>query len=328
MVAPRYTRRRERGLLVTLSHVLNELRYPTTPRAKISVGVLAALLFLFLCLVVVGGFLLSGALVLRQAGESIDPSGLLINVEVVEFTTPEGETLKGWFFPGSRGGPAVILCHGYRSSRLDILTLTTTLQNHGYNVFTFNFAGHGDSPVGYTTLGYKETEELLAALEALAARDDIDRERIGLWGYSLGGYAVLNAAPRFPAVKAVAVDSVYLRPSQMLELDRNRVGLGHIPVLSSVTLLEFYFLSWFWGNPGSLLESVADTAGLPKLFITGNDAPQLAEMTRDLFASAPGPKELKEMSGTNMATLLEDQRRDYERLVANFFLRYLPLVET
>lgn len=324
----RYGRRRERNLLAAVGRLLNEVRYPTTRRAKIIVGILAVLVFSFLGLAVVGGFFLSRALMPPQGGETLDPTSVLGNAQLVQFQTREGETYTGWFFPGLRRAPVVVICHGYRSSRSEILTLATSLQQHRYNVLAFNFAGHGESPVGYTTLGYRETEELLAALEMLAARKDIDTQRIGLWGYSLGAYAVLSAAPQFPPVKAVIVDSLYPRPSDLLRLELKRLGASGFPLLSTITTLEFHLLSLLYGREPDSVEALEHLAGTPKLFIAGDDAPELAAMTRALYQQAPGPKDLQVLPRTNVPSLVEEERRNYENLVVSFFFRHLPLVSS
>jgi len=326
VATPRYGRRRERGLWVAIGNLLNELRYPTTLRGKIIVGTLAALIFSFLSLALVAALLLSRALFPLQTGETIDPTSFLGNVESLEFITPDGNSHSGWFFPGLRGAPVVVICHGYRSSRSEILTLATSLQQHRYNVFAFNFAGHGESPVGYTTLGHKETAELVAALEMLAARDDIDTNRMGVWGYSLGAYTALNAAQQFPRVKAVAMDSIYPRPDDLLRRELARGGGGGIPLVTTLTVLEFHVFSLFTGSSPDPVEGLPRTGGLAKLFVVGDDAPALAEYTRELYQEAPGPKELVQLPRTNMALLVEDERRNYENLVVTFFLRTLPLV--
>jgi len=328
VAAPRYGRRRERGLFVAIGNLLTELRYPTTRRGKIIVGMLAVLIFSFLSLALVSGLLLSRALLPLRAGETIDPTSFLGNVEILPFETPDGETHSGWFFPGLRGAPVVVICHGYRTSRTEILTLATSLQQHRYNVFSFNFAGHGESPVGYTTLGFKETNELLAALEMLATRTDIDTQRMGVWGYSMGAYAALSAAQQFPRVKAVALDSIYPHPADLLRRELTRGGGGSIPLAPALATLEFRVFNLFTGSGPDPVAALPQTVGLPKLFILGDDTPQLADFTRELYQQAPGPKELVQLPRTNMASLVEDERRNYENLVVSFFLRNLPLVSS
>lgn len=326
MAVPRYGRRRERGLQAGLGHLLSELRNPTTPRAKIIAVSLAVIVFSLLTLAVVGGFFLSRVLNPLQAGETIDPTQFLGNTTALEFQGPGGESHNGWFFPGLRNAPLLVLCHGYRSSRSEILTLATSLQQHRYNVFAFNFGGHGESPVEHTTLGLRESEELRAALAMLARRDDIDTSRIGLWGYSMGAYVALRVAPDFPGVRAVVVDSAYPSPATLLGIELGNLGAGSVPLLPTFAMLEFRAYSLSSGGPGDVTALLPRLSGISKLFIAGDDARQLAAFTQQLHAAAPGPKELVVLPRTSMASLVEEERRNYENLVVSFFLRTLPLV--
>ncbi|MGH9861977.1 MAG: alpha/beta hydrolase [Candidatus Acidiferrales bacterium] len=326
MPAPRYGRRRERGLLVALSGFFSELRTPTTQRAKIIAITLAIVIFAFLGMLVIGGFMLSRVLNPVQAGETIDPTQFLGSTVSLDFQGPDGLTRTGWFFPGLRNAPLVVLCHGYKSSRSEILTLANSLQQHRYNVYVFNFAGHGDSPVTYTTLGLQETDELRAALRMLTGRDDFDRQRIGLWGYSLGAYAILRVAPEFPQVKAVALDSVYPSPTALLRRELSQLGANALPLLAPVTVAEFNLFARFYGGSRDVALDLSGLTAIPKLFIAGDDTPNLAQMTQDLHARAPGAKQLVVLPRTNQASLIEEERRNYENLVISFFLRNLPLV--
>ncbi len=322
----RYGRRTERGLLTAIGRFVGDIRTPTTKRGKIAAVTLAVVVFSLVTLLVVSGFFLSRALNPLQAGETINPTRFLQNAQSLEFQATDGTTHAGWFFPGLRGAPLLILLHGYKSSRSEVLTLATSLQQHRYNVFTFNFAGHGESPIGYTTLGGKELQELRGALTLLQARTDIDTNRIGLWGHSLGAYVALQVAPEVPGVKAVIVDSVYPSPSDLLRRELEHMGADTFPGVAGAGVLEFRVLSVFYGTPGDVAPSLNATAGLPKLFITGEDAPRLAALTRQLYNQGPGPKELVALPRSTMAAMVEEERRNYENVVVTFFSRTLPLV--
>jgi pimeloyl-ACP methyl ester carboxylesterase len=290
---------------------LAELRNPTTGRGKAVAVTLAIVLFSLMTVGVVSGFFLARALNPVQGGETIDPTRFLGNAQTLEFTTPSGKIHNGWFFPGLRGAPVIVICHGYKSNREEILTLGTSLQQ----------AGHGESPESYTSLGFRESAELQAAVDMLSQRTDIDTQRMGLWGYSMGAYAALQVSSRTPAVKAVVVDSVYPHPTAMLEVE-----LRELPLLSSVAVIEFRILSFFTGGfGGDLSEDINALAGTPKLFIAADDAPPLANMTRQLYGTAPGPKDLMTLPRTSMSALLEEERRGYENVVVTFFLSNLPL---
>ena len=194
--------------------VLSELRYPTTRLAKVFSGLLALLLFGVVSIATICGFLLFQILKPPRTPAAFD-----LNV------------MMGWFFPGLRGAPTVIVSHGYLSQRADVLTLAAALQEHEFNAFVFDFTGQGSSP-GVTTLGYREAGELRAAVQALAKRDDIDPRRFGLWGVDLGAYASLDVASSDPRIAAFAVDSVYGSPQDLLQIEVKRSGLGAMPFVS------------------------------------------------------------------------------------------------
>ncbi len=304
---------------------MDEVRNPTTSRGRILVVALAALALILLALLVASGLFLSRVLRPLRAVETITTDSFFGTAETIEFQTPDGRSHSAWFFPGLRGAPVIVLCHGYRSSRAEVMGLATSFQMHRYNVLVFNFAGHGDSPADYTTLGNRESAELLAALEMLKSRRDVNSSQVGLWGYSLGGYAALSAAPDFPGVKVIVVDSAYEHPADLLRRELNRLGADLIPLVSTVTVLEFRLFSVFQASRPSPRQSLERLGGVSKLFIVSEDAGPFGGYTRELAGAAPPPKELAMLPRTDLSTLNEEERRAYENLVVRFFLQNLPV---
>ncbi len=325
MATLRYGRRRDRGLIAALSRLLDEIRSPTTSRGRFLVVTLAALALLLLSLLVASGLFLTRVLKPLRAAETVTTDSFFGTAETIEFQTPDGRSHSAWFFPGLRGAPVIVLCHGYRSNRAEVMGLATSFQMHRYNVVVFNFAGHGDSPAGYTMLGNRESAELLAALEMLKERKDVDSSHVGLWGYSLGGYAALSAAPDFPGVKAIVVDSAYERPTDLLRVELSRIGADVIPMVTPVAVLEFRVFSAFQAGRPAPRQSLERLGGVQKLFIVSEDAGPFGGYTRGLAEAAPPPKELAMLPRTNLSALNEEERRAYENLVVRFFLQNLPV---
>jgi pimeloyl-ACP methyl ester carboxylesterase len=312
-------------LLAALSQLLDEIRNPTTSRGRILVVVLAALALILLLLVAASGLFLSRVLKPVRTAETITTDSFFGTAETLEFTEPGGRSHSAWFFPGLRGAPVIVLCHGYNSSRSEVMTLATSFQMHRYNVLVFNFAGHGESPAGFSTLGHRESAELLAALEMLKERKDMDARRVGLWGYSLGAYAALSAAPDYPGVKAIVVDSAYHRPVDLLRMELSRLGADLIPLVSQVAVLEFHLFSLLQTSRPSPRQALERLGGVQKLFIVSQDAGPLGGYTRELAEVAPPPKEVAALARTNLPSLSEEERREYDNLVIRFFLKNLPV---
>jgi pimeloyl-ACP methyl ester carboxylesterase len=299
--------------------VLSELRNPTTRLSKIFSGLLALLLFAVISVSTISGFLLYEILRPARNPASFDLSVMMGHPTTFSFPVAGTGPREGWLFPGLRGSPAVIVCHGYQSQRADVLTLVTALQDHQFNVFLFDFSGHGTSS-GLTTLGYRETAELRAAVEALSTRDDVDPRHFGLWGVDMGGYAALKVAESDPRIAALVVDDAYSDPRDMVQIEVKKSGLSSLPGVLRFTDFAFRLMNYSnWKEP-SASALLGKTQGIPKLFVQADDRAALADETLRLFARAPEPKQaLRErLSYRDMS---DDDRKAYESQIVNFFLQ-------
>ena len=132
--------------------ILYELRYPSRWYTKILTALLAVAFFAVLATTAIAGFLLYRIVKPQRTSTDISMESFPGRPEIVGFSVPGLGKREGWFFPGLRGAPTIVLCHGYESSRGELLTLVSALQDHQYNVFVFDFAAHGVNP-GITTFG-------------------------------------------------------------------------------------------------------------------------------------------------------------------------------
>lgn len=163
------------------------------------------------------------------------PAKFHVAFENVEFKTKDGLRLKGWFIPSKKlNVPTIILLHGYPADMGDILPSRLFLQKY-YNLLFFDFRYLGESEGSYSTLGIKEVADLNAALDYLKSRGI---ERVGVWGFSMGGAVALRTALHRPEIKAVIAESAYAR------LDMLADEAYPIPVINKLLgkLLRF----WVW----------------------------------------------------------------------------------
>lgn len=302
--------------------VLSELRYPTTRLAKLLSGLLAIILFGFVSIATVSGFLLYQVLKPERAPSPVDLGVMMGHPTTFSFSIPGGADREGWFFPGFRGAPTIVVCHGYLSQRADVLTLVSALQDHQYNVFLFDFTGHGTSP-GITSLGYRETLELRAAIQALAGRDDVDKQHFGLWGVDMGGYVVLEVAASDPRILSFAVDDAYDDPRDMVQIEVKKSGLTVLPYVSKFCDWGFLLMNYQFRHEKPVSLHLARTRGVPKLFIQSDDHPALAGETAQIYDRASDPKQIlrERLSYSEMS---DEDRHNYENAIVNFFLLSIP----
>jgi fermentation-respiration switch protein FrsA (DUF1100 family) len=305
--------------------IFSELRYPSRWYTKILTLLLALGFFAVLATSAISGFLVYRIVKPQRSAPEISLASFPGHPEVVDFTVPDLGRREGWFFPGVRRGPTVVLCHGYESSRGELLTLVSDLQDHQYNVFVFDFAAHGANS-GVSTLGYREADELRKALDVLAARGDLDPTRFGLWGYNLGAYAALREAEDDKRIRALILDSVYDDPQQMVRIGVEHNGLGAFPFMVRAAQRIFGYLNGVHRHDPPLSSKLAALSGVPTLFIQALDDPELAAVTRDMFLKAPEPRDQAIIPHGNFVGLSEQEKRDYENRVVSFFLLRLPVI--
>jgi dipeptidyl aminopeptidase/acylaminoacyl peptidase len=134
-----------------------------------------------------------------------------------ELRSRTGVRLVGRFFAGRR--PAtIVLTHGYGADQDELLPSAAALHDAGFSVATYDGRGSGASE-GEITFGTLEQDDLRSVVDHVAGRDDVDPQRIGAFGFSMGGATTILAAARDERIKAVAADSAWadardwLRPS-------------------------------------------------------------------------------------------------------------------
>lgn len=150
--------------------------------------------------------LAAGEVLTRPARAPIGapPPGLL--AESVRIRYGDGQQVSGWFLPGRDGAGAVLLLHGVRGNRLQMLPRARWLQRDGIASLVLDLASHGESSGERIGFGRREAEGAEAALAWL--RERLPGEKLGAIGVSLGGAALLFAR-RQPELDALVLESVY-----------------------------------------------------------------------------------------------------------------------
>ncbi|MCH7999622.1 MAG: alpha/beta fold hydrolase, partial [Chloroflexi bacterium] len=140
-----------------------------------------------------------------KGGGSAESIG--VDVKEVSFLSLDRTRLHGLWLAGRKGYPTVVLCHGYFKSLAEPFDVGVALNEAGYNVFLFDFRACGRSGGRFTTIGYKETWDVQAAVRFVSER--YGRGPVGVLGISMGAAAAIIAAAQMEEIAAVVADSAY-----------------------------------------------------------------------------------------------------------------------
>src|SRR5947209_9967315 len=156
----------------------------------------------------------------QDLDETLDV-GVGARPEKVEFTGLDGHKLEGWFVPGPDAGaapwPVVLLVYGYGGYKEQMVGYAGILHSGGFATMMFDMPGSGRRRGQPVTLGFRERWDLIAAARYLGSRPDVDPERIGVLGVSMGAATAILAAADEPSIKAIVSDSAYADLTEMVK---------------------------------------------------------------------------------------------------------------
>jgi pimeloyl-ACP methyl ester carboxylesterase len=134
----------------------------------------------------------------------------------VSATTADGLKLAGWYVPG-RSRALVITVHGYKGNRGEMLNKAALLARQGFGVLLTSLRAHDLSDGSLITFGRQEIGDLEAWYRVALEQEEVDPDRIGLLGNSLGGTLAIEFAARTAGIRAVATDSAFSSLTDTIE---------------------------------------------------------------------------------------------------------------
>jgi fermentation-respiration switch protein FrsA (DUF1100 family) len=250
---------------------------------------------------------------LTHIGRAVVPEPMLgAGFEEISFTTDDGLELEGWYVP-SKNRAAVIAFPGRKGPQQQARMLV----RHGYGVLLFDRRGEGDSDGDPNALGWAGDRDLKAAVAFLQDRTDVDPDRIGGIGRSVGGELMLETAAETDALKAVVSEGAGIRSvREASELKGTATWLA-VPVWAGITAGTAVFSNH---APPPNLEDVVDRISPRAVFLIYAKGGQGGEeLSQDFYESAGEPKEVWEVPEGGHVGGLDARPREYERRVVAFF---------
>ena len=279
------------------------------------------LLILFLLILTIGLALSFYFTHRGQLGETHSPNEYGLEFEPVEFKATDGLTLRGVWIPTSGSDKAVIILHGHGGSYDLDLYRAPALHEAGFNVFLFDFRGHGRSEGKRITFGYEERWDVLGAIDFLRSRVI---KHIGLLGFSYGGIVSMVFAAEHHGVEAIITDG---GPARM------RTAIAGRGIEMGIPTWLTRPLAWLIIGMTSLrlganlfqyepIQRVGKISPRPILFIHGDGDPYLTDFD-ELYTAAKPPKELWRLPDAGHCDASQLYPEEHTRRVVEFFSQHL-----
>ena len=251
------------------------------------------------------------------------------------WTNPDGSPARGWLLKGSEGAPAVVLLHRYGADRSFLFNLGVKIyETTNFTILWPDLRGHGLSPpVKRTSLGTREGEDLLGALDFLrkAKSDNNNKlvgDRFGIYGVELGAYAGLKAARTDASIKVLVLDSIPAGPDELLRTSvTNCVGvdIGLLQYLSRLAMKISFGGAYDDMSSCDVASGIRDQS---VLLLSGADAGHLKESTTALQRCFPNREKVESrtdlpLSGFSIPSATGEQGEAYDRVIIDYFDTHL-----
>ena len=259
----------------------------------------------------------------RRSQPSQTPAEFGLTAETVRIPVDELE-LTAWFIPPTEAanGATLIYVHGFGGNRGALLEQVVAMHEVGYGALLLDMRNHGESGAAITTWGPAEARDVIAAYNYLLARSEVDPDRIGLVGKSMGGAAVALAAAQLPDLAVLVLESTYSSFEE--NLPNILPGIARAPGF----LAPYVFSRMDSATLEPLDEIlVAETVAMldvPLLVIHGEqDQLVPTEQGRAIFATANEPKTLYTIPGAGHLNIFTVDPATFTEQMRTFLAEHL-----
>jgi esterase/lipase len=273
-----------------------------------------------LVVVVIAATWVAGADLTEPANRDITRPPPDLEASNVTFASGSGSLIHAWLSHGQPGQGVILLLHGVRGDRRDMVARAEFLHSRGYTVLLPDFQAHGESRGRRITFGNLESRDVTAALQYL--RHKMPDERVGVIGATLGADAFVLSDER-PAVAAVVLEQMYPTIQQAVA-NRARLHLGGLGAMfAPLLMVQMQSRLEIPENRLRPIDRLPKLA-MPVFFINGaDDDYSPTSDAQSLLSAAREPKQLWLIEGAGHVDLYAYAKSKYEERVGEFFDTYV-----
>lgn len=247
----------------------------------------------------------------------LTPADYGLTYEEVSIAAADGVVLHGWYLP-SHNGAAIIGLHGWNQDRRQTMPRIAHLAEEGYGLLLMDLRGVGESTGEQGGRGWLDVRDIPYMIDYLETRSDVDAERIGIFGLSLGGQIALRSAAHDERLKGVVVEGASIATAKD-NVPKTTLG-GYFD--HAMTVLFMQVMAWQLDIdvPSAVVEEIGKIAPRPILIISAESE---AALHKRFFDAAQGNIEQWVVIGARHLRGIDVAPEEYKRKLSDFYARVL-----
>ncbi len=237
--------------------------------------------------------------------------------EEVKIPVSDRLKLNAWFIPVENAKGTLIIVPGYSSDLSFGLYQSRFLLASGYQLLVYNprMWNYAKKPKKFVNSIEKDLQDIGDIITYLSARSDVDKEKIGIFGFSYGALRAVLAGARYEQLKVVLEDAA---PKDRIWDDMSDEAIRIIKEKSGVNPKDDIYRA----------DVVAARISPRPLLILhgGKDQSVAIENSEAIFANALEPKEFHVFpKSAHCLGMVQSDKADYIRTVTDFLDKYLAV---
>lgn len=235
--------------------------------------------------------------------------------EEVKIPVSDRLKLNGWFIPTENAKGTLIIVPGYSSDLSFGLYQSRFLLASGYQLLVYNprMWNYAKKPKKFINSLEKDLQDIGDIITYLSSRSDVDKDKIGIFGFSYGALRAVLAGVRYEQLKVVLEDAA---PKDRIWDDMSDEAVRIVKEKSGVNPKDDIYRA-----------DVAAAKISPRALLIlhgGKDQSVAIENSEAVFANALEPKEFHVFpKSAHCLGMVQSDKADYIKTVTDFLDKYL-----
>lgn len=178
-------------------------------------------------------FLASHSYKFKKEPNKYTPAKYEFDFQEIQIPTRNNKNLYGWWIPAenpnNENKPTIILLHGWSRNVDRAMSYIKKLHPAGYNLLAFDSRCHGKSDDDKFSSMVKFMEDIRAAIDYSEKLPNVDTNRIGVLGLSIGGAASVYAASLDSRIKSVVTIGAFSHPKMVMGDEFKKRKIPYFP---------------------------------------------------------------------------------------------------